>query len=109
MPGYEGYLNERVAALPEILQDAGYHTVMSGKWHLGLTKERSPNARGFDRSLALLPACSNHFNWLPTEEFVYRDIEAKKSASHHSRIVPLTHFQTAQIPRKVRHRPPYAR
>lgn len=31
-PGYEGYLNYRVAALPEILQDNGYHTVMSGKW-----------------------------------------------------------------------------
>lgn len=31
-PGYEGYLNFRVAALSEVLQDAGYHTVMSGKW-----------------------------------------------------------------------------
>jgi arylsulfatase len=31
-PGYEGYLNWRVAALSEVLQDAGYHTVMSGKW-----------------------------------------------------------------------------
>jgi arylsulfatase len=31
-PGYEGYLNFRVAALSEILQDAGYHTIMSGKW-----------------------------------------------------------------------------
>lgn len=31
-PGYEGYLNFRVAALSEILQDDGYHTIMSGKW-----------------------------------------------------------------------------
>ncbi|RMZ91539.1 hypothetical protein DV736_g1226, partial [Chaetothyriales sp. CBS 134916] len=69
MPGYEGYLNQRVAALPEILQASGYHTVMAGKWHLGLTKERSPQARGFDRSLALLPACSNHYDWKPEADF----------------------------------------
>jgi len=31
-PGYEGYLNFRVAALSEILQDGGYTTLMSGKW-----------------------------------------------------------------------------
>lgn len=31
-PGYEGYLNWRVAALSEILQDSGYHTIISGKW-----------------------------------------------------------------------------
>lgn len=65
MPGYEGYLNERVVALPEVLKDNGYHTVMSGKWHLGLTPERSPAKRGFDRSFAHLPACSNHYAYEP--------------------------------------------
>lgn len=33
-PGYEGYLNFRVAALPEILKDAGYLNIMSGKWYV---------------------------------------------------------------------------
>mgnify|MGYP001186181063 FL=1 len=68
MPGYEGYLNERVATLPEILQDAGYLTLISGKWHLGLTPERSPKARGFERSFAHLPACSNHYAYEPQLE-----------------------------------------
>lgn len=65
MPGYEGYLNERVVALPEMLRDGGYHTIMSGKWHLGLTPERSPYKRGFERSFAHLPACSNHYAYEP--------------------------------------------
>ncbi len=49
-------------ALPELLRDAGYLTLMSGKWHLGDTIERSPWARGgFDRSFALLPAGASHY------------------------------------------------
>ncbi|CAF1380024.1 unnamed protein product [Didymodactylos carnosus] len=59
--GYEGYLNDRVAALPEILQDAGYFTTMSGKWHLGITEDRFPKRRGFDDSFALLPGAGNHY------------------------------------------------
>ncbi len=60
-PGYEGYLNDRVVALPELLRDAGYLTLMSGKWHLGDTIETSPWARGFERSFALLPAGASHY------------------------------------------------
>lgn len=62
MPGYEGYLNERVVTLPEVLRDAGYETLMSGKWHLGLTPERFPQARGFERSFAHLPAGTASLN-----------------------------------------------
>ena len=61
-PGYEGYLNERVAALPDLLLDAGYHTYMTGKWHLGMTEETSPAGRGFEKSFALLPGGGGHFD-----------------------------------------------
>ncbi|KAF2480539.1 arylsulfatase [Neohortaea acidophila] len=64
-PGHEGYLTDKVVALPELLRDAGYHTVMAGKWHLGLKPEYSPKARGFERSFALLPGCANHYAYEP--------------------------------------------
>ena len=54
-----------VAALPELLHDAGYLTLMSGKWHLGLKPECNPAARGFDRAFSLLCGASNHFGWEP--------------------------------------------
>ncbi|AXK39949.1 arylsulfatase [Crenobacter cavernae] len=60
-PGYEGYLNERSLSIAELMQDAGYHTYMAGKWHLGLTEALSPKARGFESSFALLQGGGNHF------------------------------------------------
>lgn len=60
-PGYEGHLNERVVTVSELLQAAGWHTILSGKWHLGDTRTSTPDARGFTRSFALLPAGSSHY------------------------------------------------
>jgi arylsulfatase A-like enzyme len=60
-PGYEGYLHERVATLPELLTDAGYHTYMAGKWHLGKQKGQWPIDRGFEESFALLIGAGDHF------------------------------------------------
>lgn len=61
-PGYEGYLNNRVVSIAQLLKDQGYHTYIAGKWHLGLTPEQSPSAKGFERSFALLDAYANHFS-----------------------------------------------
>lgn len=58
-PGYEGELNDRVASVAELLSQGGYRTIMSGKWHLGLTEDRSPAARGFERSFSLAQGLSN--------------------------------------------------
>src|SRR5690606_20400257 len=62
-PGYEGHLNFRVAALPELLADAGYNTYMVGKWHLGSTPETGPAARGFRRVFASLDGAAHLGPW----------------------------------------------
>jgi len=43
-----GYLNEKAIMLPTLLKNAGYHTAIVGKWHLGLESLNTPNERGFD-------------------------------------------------------------
>ncbi|MCY4153828.1 MAG: arylsulfatase [Gammaproteobacteria bacterium] len=64
--GYEGYLNFEVAALSELFLEAGYNTYMAGKWHLGLSEETSPAARGFEKSYAMLQGGAGAFgNMLP--------------------------------------------
>jgi len=62
VPGYEASLSERIAPLPRLLRQAGYHTYTVGKWHLGLTAEKSPFAAGFSRSFSLLDGAGTHFD-----------------------------------------------
>lgn len=60
-PGYEGYLNTRIAALPQLMKEAGYHTYMAGKWHLGGGEGQRPDQRGFEQSYALMGGGAAHF------------------------------------------------
>src|SRR5512139_812182 len=60
--GYEGYLNDRVATLPQLLKDAGYHTYMVGKWHLGKSPGQIPRARGFERDFTLLDGMGSYWD-----------------------------------------------
>jgi len=59
--GYEGYLNNTVAHLPQVLNDDGYHTYMAGKWHLGHELEHRPSNKGFEETFALLPGGGSHW------------------------------------------------
>ncbi len=61
-PGYEGYLNNSVVSIATVMRDAGYHTYMAGKWHLGGNPGSIPYARGFEESFAL--AESGADNWV---------------------------------------------
>jgi len=73
-PGYEGYLNNRVVSLAEVLQAGGYHTYMAGKWHLGHKPEYYPSARGFERSFSMLNGGASYWSdmtgLVEAEEFV---------------------------------------
>ncbi|MEM6378892.1 MAG: sulfatase-like hydrolase/transferase [Bacteroidota bacterium] len=48
-PNYQGYLNDQCITLAEVLQNEGYLTMMSGKWHLGNDTAYWPQKRGFER------------------------------------------------------------
>ena len=67
-PGYETYLNDKVNTIAEVLNGAGYHSIMSGKWHLSGPSPvdgsyfSDPSMRGFEKSFTLLGAMANHFN-----------------------------------------------
>lgn len=61
-PGGGPRLSPNMVTIGEVLQDAGYGTVLSGKWHLGRTSPNRPIDRGFDEYYGLLDGCCNQFN-----------------------------------------------
>ena len=61
-PGYEGHLNDRVVSMASVLRDAGYHTYMAGKWHLGHEPDQDPSERGFERVYTMLQGGTSHFD-----------------------------------------------
>lgn len=62
--GFERYVQDRVALLPEVMSAAGYDTFFSGKWHLGHADPLDsslPRNKGFDRDFALLTGADSHY------------------------------------------------
>ena len=60
-PRYQGVLGSNVVTVATLLEGAGYHTYMAGKWHLGSEPGMLPSQRGFERTVAL--ADSGADNW----------------------------------------------
>lgn len=58
---YQGVLSQNVVTLASLLRGGGYHTYMTGKWHLGHTPELLPSARGFERTIAMADTGAD--NW----------------------------------------------
>lgn len=60
-PSYQGYLNDSCVTIAEVLKEAGYTTLMSGKWHVGESRPHWPADRGFDEYFGLISGGSNYF------------------------------------------------
>lgn len=58
---YQGVLSHKVVTVATLLRDAGYHTYMTGKWHLGKTPDLLPSRRGFERTISLMESGAD--NW----------------------------------------------
>jgi arylsulfatase len=76
LPGYAGHLAGQVATIPELLRQAGYHTYMVGKWHLGEDDAQSPFARGFEKTFTMMNGGGSHWADMkplsPTQNMIYR-------------------------------------
>ncbi|MBE7159014.1 MAG: sulfatase-like hydrolase/transferase, partial [Rhodospirillales bacterium] len=61
LPGYRGFLNEHCVTIAEALRPAGYHPLMTGKWHVGEKHPHWPLDRGFERYFGLIAGADNYF------------------------------------------------
>jgi arylsulfatase A-like enzyme len=65
LPGYRGFLNDRCVTIAEVLGQAGYRTLMVGKWHVGERRPHWPVDRGFERYFGLVSGGSNYWRLDP--------------------------------------------
>lgn len=80
--------------LAQLLQRAGYHTGMIGKWHLGSAPQFYPLRRGFDEFVGFLPGQSSyidprlpgvHMSYGPLGDDVIQDLHPRRSVVHNER------------------------
>jgi arylsulfatase A-like enzyme len=64
---YQGFLNDEYPTIAESLQQAGYNTYMSGKWHVGERQEHWPLKRGFEHYFGLISGANSFYEIIPQE------------------------------------------
>ena len=75
-PGSNTFMPRSAATIAEVLRQAGYSTLVTGKWHLTPTSEstaagpfdRWPLGLGFERFYGFLPGLSDHWHPMLTQD-----------------------------------------
>jgi len=112
--GYEGFLNDRMVSVATRLRNAGYHTFMAGKWHLGDKPSQWPVARGFMRDFSLLQGAGSHWSdrlgLLPSEptvSYTRNGKLVKELPNDYYSSKDLTHFIIDSIDENARDNKPF--
>jgi arylsulfatase len=71
--GYRDRLSFHAVTLAEVLGAAGYHTIMTGKWHLGWRDEGCPTARGYQHFYGTRGYVDSYFTIVPRTEVYLND------------------------------------
>ncbi|MCX8157092.1 MAG: arylsulfatase [Verrucomicrobiae bacterium] len=64
-PGYRGTLQPQTVTLAEALKEAGYRTLMVGKWHLHNRLDVKPTDRGFEEFYGMLGGYNSFWHESP--------------------------------------------
>lgn len=67
---YQGRLSQNAVTIAEVLQQNGYNTYMSGKWHVGEDSLAWPLTRGFKKYFGLISGANSYFEILPERKMV---------------------------------------
>ena len=81
LPAYQGYLNDSLHTIAELLKQEGYTTMISGKWHVGDAPQYWPSKKGFDKSFSLINGASNYFNlnpWFDEDQKIILSLNGQK-------------------------------
>ena len=70
--GYLGNLNDQCVTFGEVLKEAGYQTMLVGKWHAGHRIHARPELRGFERFTGIYPHIDSYWKVLEGCD-IYRD------------------------------------
>lgn len=89
--GYRDRISFNAVTLAEVLGSAGYHTIMTGKWHLGWRDEGCPTARGFERFYGTRGYIDSYYTIVPRTE-VYLGEEMVLPVGDH----PVNHLRPDQ-------------
>lgn len=95
VPAYRGELNDRCVTIAEALRPAGYHTLMTGKWHVTPYAEAHkydwPLQRGFEHYFGTVAGAGSYFDPFslqrdnepvkPDKSFYYTDAIGDQAAS----------------------------